>query len=68
MKMSLYADDVELWCNEDYLAPGKGYYEIEVDNMPAVGDYAGKLQIKCYTEDGTELNGAVVIFDLLVKE
>lgn len=68
MKMSLYADDVELWHNNDYLAPGKGYYEIEVDNMPDVGNYAGKLQIQCYTEDGTELNGAVVNFDLMIKE
>lgn len=68
MKMSLYADDVELWHNEDYLAPGKGYYEIVVDNMPDAGNYAGKLQIQCYTEDGTELNGAVVNFDLIIKE
>lgn len=66
--MSLYADDVELWHNNDYLAPGKGYYEIEVDNMPDVGNYAGKLKIQCFTKDGTELNGAVVNFDLIVKE
>lgn len=68
MKMSLYADDVELWHNNDYLAPGKGYYETEVDNMPDVGNYAGKLKIQCFTKDGTELNGAVVNFDLIVKE
>lgn len=66
--MSLYADDVELWHNNDYLASGKGYYEIEVDNMPDVGNYAGKLKIQCFTKDGTELNGAVVNFDLIVKE
>lgn len=67
MKMSLYADNIELWHNEDYLAPGKGYYEIVVDNMLDVGNYAGKLQIQCYTEEGTELNGAVVNFDLTIK-
>ena len=68
MKMSLYADDVELWHNNDYLAPGKGYYEIVIDNMPDVGNYDGKLKIQCFIEDGTELNGAVVNFDLIIKE
>lgn len=68
MKMTLYADDMELWHNENYLVPGKGYYEIVIENMPGVGNYDGKLQIECFNEEGIELNGAVVNFDLTIKE
>lgn len=68
MKMTLYAGDMELWHNENYLEPGKGYYEIVIEDMPDVGTYDGKLQVECFKEDGVKLNGAVVNFDLTIKE
>lgn len=32
-----------------------------------VGEYNGKLQYQCYKEDGIQLNGAVVTFNLICK-
>ena len=66
-KLTLFADDTELW-KSGFIEPGDGYYNIEINELLEVGEYNGKLQYQCYKEDGTQLNGAVVTFNLIVKE
>jgi len=66
-KLTLFADDTELW-ESGFIEPGDGYYNIKMSEPLEVGKYNGKLQYQCYKEDGTQLNGAVVTFNLIVKE
>lgn len=67
MRMTLFADDIQLW-QSGYIEPGKGFYEIALDEVPEIGNYDGRLQVECFKENGTKLNGAVVNFDLEIKE
>lgn len=66
-KLKLYADDSQIW-ESGYIKPNDGYYDIELNEPLNIGEYAGKLLYQCYTEDGTQLNSAVVSFKLTVKE
>lgn len=65
-KLTLYADDKELW-QSGYIQPDDGYYDIEISDPLEIGEYAGKLLYKCYKDDGVQLNSAVVSFKLIVK-
>lgn len=64
-RMTLYVDEVQYW-QSGYVAPGKGYYEIILNNTLESGDYEGYLFIECFTEEGTALNNAKVEFNLKV--
>jgi hypothetical protein len=66
-KLTLLADEKELW-KSGFIKPGDGYYNIELSEPLKAGEYSGKLQYQCYKEDGAQLNGAVVTFNLIVKE
>ena len=56
----------EYW-HSGYCAAGTGYYDIELNNSLAEGDYSACLNIQCFREDGTALNGANVEFNLYVR-
>ena len=64
--MTLYVDEDEYW-HSGYCAAGTGYYDIELNNSLAEGDYSACLNIQCYRQDGTALNGANVEFNLYVR-
>lgn len=66
-KLTLLADGKELW-ESGFIKPGDGYYNIELSEPLKVGEYSGKLQYRCYKENSAQLNGAVVTFNLIVKE
>lgn len=65
--MTLYVDDAAMW-QSGYCPPGTGYYDIELTEPLTTGKYAAYLRVQCFKEDGTELNGAKVEFDLTVQE
>lgn len=67
MLPSVYVDDKLIW-QGGYLAPGKAYYEIDLDYPLKSGEYSGYVFYECYKEDGTQLNNAKVKFNLIVKE
>lgn len=64
-RMTLYIEDKEYW-QSGYVNPGKGYYDITLDDMLKSGEYNGALLIECYKEEGTALNSAKVEFNLKV--
>lgn len=64
-RMTLYIEDKQYW-QSGYIDPGKGYYDITLDDTLQSGDYNGVLLIECYKEEGTALNSAKVEFDLKV--
>lgn len=64
-QMNLYAEDELIW-KSNYVAPGNGYYDIELNKTLSKGERQGYLLIKCYRKDGTELNSAKVKFNLIV--
>lgn len=66
-QMDLYVDGERLWKSGN-VAPGNGYYTIELDKSLSVGEREGILQIRCFKKDGTELNSAQVKFNLIVQE
>lgn len=63
--MTLFVNEEQLW-KSGYVAPGTGFYEIELDNSLRVGEYNGYLKIQCFRENGEELNSAKVNFHLYV--
>jgi len=65
-KMGLYADDELLW-ESGNVAPGDGYYTIELNKSLPAGERVGLLHIRCFKQDGTELNSAQVKFNLIVQ-
>ena len=65
--MSLYVEDDLMW-QSGYVPAGKGYYEIELQEALVAGDYQAYLRIEVFTEEGVQLNGAKVEFDLHVQE
>lgn len=64
-KMALFINDVQYW-QSSYVAPGKGYYNITLDDTLESGDYDGYLLIECFKEEGTAVNSAKVEFTLKV--
>lgn len=66
-QMNLYVDGERLWKSGN-VAPGNGYYTIELDKSLSTGEREGILQIRCFKKDGTELNSAQVKFNLIVQE
>lgn len=65
--MTLYVENEELW-KSGYVAPGKGYYDIQLKYPLSNGEYKSYLKIQCFKEDGTTLNTANVDFKLTVQE
>ena len=63
--MTLFVNEEQLW-QSGYVAPGTGFYEIDLNHSLQVGDYDGCLKIQCFREDGKELNSAKVNFHLFV--
>lgn len=66
-RMTLYVDNEQYW-QSGYVDPGKGYYDITLDDTLKSGDYSGALLIECFRDEGTALNNARVEFDLKVVE
>ena len=64
-QMNLYAEDKLIW-KSGYVSPGNGYYNIELNRTFSTGTLQGFLLIKCYKQDGTELNSAKVKFQITV--
>lgn len=64
--MTLFVDDKQYWQSPGVIEPGKGYYEIELDELLESGDYDGALLTECFKDDGTVLNSAKVKFDVTV--
>lgn len=64
-RMTLYIEDKEYW-QSGYVNPGKGYYDITLDDTLQSGDYNSALFIECFKEEGTALNSAKVEFNLKV--
>lgn len=65
--MTLYINDITYW-QSGYCPAGNGYYDIELSQPLQKGEYTGFLKIQVFKPDGTEVNGAKVKFDLLVKD
>lgn len=65
--MTLYINDIAYW-QSGYCPAGNGYYDIELSQPLEKGEYTGFLKIQVFKPDGTEVNGAKVKFDLLVKD
>lgn len=66
-KMTLFADDTELWQSK-LVKPGDGFYEIVLDKVLQEGTYDAAVRYQCFKEDGTELNSAKMQFKLIVRE
>lgn len=62
----LYVEDQPIW-ESGYCQAGFGYYDIEIEHPLTVGEYPAALQVRCFTPDGTELNGARIQFTLYVE-
>lgn len=63
--MTLFVNEEQLW-QSGYVAPGTGFYKIDLDRTLQAGEYDGYLKIQCFREDGEELNSAKVNFHLYV--
>ena len=63
----LYVEDVPMW-ESGYCRAGFGYYTIDINHALTEGEYPAALQVRCFTPDGTELNGAKIKFTLYVEE
>lgn len=64
---SLYVDNTLLW-RSGYCPAGNGYYSIQLLESLQRGHYNAVLKIECYRENGEQLNGARIPFDLTVEE
>ena len=67
-RMTLFINDEQSWQSAGGIEPGKGYYEIELDDVLKSGDYDGLLLVECFKDDGTALNNAKVKFSVKVVE
>lgn len=65
--MSLFVEESEVWKANGLCSPGRGYYEIDLNEPLDEGKYEAYLLIECYLDDGTQLNGARVEFELIVQ-
>ena len=61
--MILFINKEQLW-QSGYVAPGTGFYEIELDHSLQAGEYDGCLKIQCFRENGesTLTKGIVIDF------
>lgn len=66
-RMTLFVDDKQYW-QSGYVEPGKGYYDITLDDTLESGDYNAYLLIECFKDDSTALNNAKVEFEMKVVE
>lgn len=66
-QMTLFVEESEMWKSNGLCSPGRGYYEINLNEPLSEGEYEAYLLIECYREDGTQLNGARVDFILTVQ-
>lgn len=66
-RMTLFVDDVQYW-QSGYVEPGKGYYNITLDDTLESGDYNAYLLVECFKEEGKALNSAKVEFNMKVVE
>lgn len=65
-QMNLFIGYDLIWKSGN-VAPGKGFYEIELSKPLHQGEYNGDMLIKCYKQNGTELNSARVKFKITVE-
>lgn len=65
--MTLFVDDKQYW-QSGYVQPGKGYYNITLDDTLEYGDYNAYLFVECFKEEGKALNSAKVEFQMKVVE
>lgn len=65
--MTLFVEESEVWKANGLCSPGRGYYEINLNEPLDEGKYEAYLLIGCYRDDGTQLNGAKVDFTLTVQ-
>lgn len=63
----LFVDDALMW-ESGYCPPGNGYYNIQLSEPLRNGKYSGILKIECYRQNGDQLNGARIPFDLTVED
>lgn len=63
--MTLLVNNQNYW-KSGYIAPGKGYYSIELTKPIPKGDYTAILKVDCYRNDFTPLNSANIEFELQV--
>lgn len=66
-RMTLFVDDKQYW-QSGYVEPGKGYYNITLDDTLESGDYNAYLLVECFKEEGKTLNSAKVEFKMKVVE
>lgn len=67
-QMNLYVENELLWQSGN-IAPGKGYYQIELNKpFDKCGVTSGYLKIRCFKKNGTELNSATVKFKVVITE
>jgi len=64
--MTLFIENEEVW-NSGYIKPGYGFYDIELSKTFPAGERDGKLFIKCYDVDGSELNSASINFKITFR-
>lgn len=67
-RMTLFINDQQFWQSAGGVEPGKGYYDIDLDDVLQPGNYDGSLLVECFREDGTALNSAKVKFKVKVVE
>ena len=65
--IGLYINDKLMWESNGYIAPGKGYYNIELTEELPEGNYVGYLYYRCFYSNGTELNSAKVELNVIVR-
>ena len=65
--IGLYINNKLMWESNGYIAPGKGYYNIELTEELPEGNYVGYLYYRCFYSNGTELNSAKVELNVIVR-
>lgn len=63
----LYIEDKQYW-QSGYVNPGKGYYDITLDDVMKTGEYDGALLVECFKNEGAALNNARIEFNLKVVD
>jgi len=66
-RMTLYIEDKQYW-QSGYVDPGKGYYDITLDDVLKIGEYDGALLVECFKNEGAALNNARIEFNLKVVD
>lgn len=67
MVMSLVLQDKVIW-QSNYILPGYGFYEIELNNCLDIGKYSAQYIIQCFNiETNQEMNGCTINFTLYVE-